>query len=116
MAPSVQTPLGRASVVYGAAPWSFTAADALAALGDSVTNTHGDHAIALRGYSRLPRHQIRSPNAIARAVVNEGPEHRLTLHQVDQARIDFAAIENDLESIRGGSPSLRRELKSGASV
>ncbi len=68
------------------------------------------------GILGYPVTQIRSPNATARAVVNEGPAHRLTLHQVDQARIDFAAIENDLESIRGGSPSLRRELKSGASV
>jgi hypothetical protein len=28
-----------------------------------------------------------------------GPEHRLTLRQADQARTDFAIIEDDLEAI-----------------
>jgi hypothetical protein len=28
-----------------------------------------------------------------------GPEHRLTLQQADQARTDFAIIEDDLEAI-----------------
>jgi hypothetical protein len=43
------TPLGRASAVCGAARWGFTTSDALAALEDGIANTHGDHAIALRG-------------------------------------------------------------------
>jgi hypothetical protein len=31
--------------------------------------------------------------------VNEGPEHRLTLRQAEQARTEFAIIESDLEAI-----------------
>jgi hypothetical protein len=42
-------PLRAATAVYSAAPRGFSAADALAALEDGVANTHGDHAIALRG-------------------------------------------------------------------
>jgi hypothetical protein len=44
----------------------FTTADALAALEDSVANTHGDHAIALRGVILgHPVTQVRSRNAFA---------------------------------------------------
>jgi hypothetical protein len=49
MPPWAQRPLCAASAVCGAAPWGFSAADALAALEDGVADTHGDHAFALRG-------------------------------------------------------------------
>ena len=59
-------PLGRASAICGAALWGFTTADALAALEDGVANTHGDHAIALRGVILgHPVTHVRSPNAFA---------------------------------------------------
>jgi hypothetical protein len=66
MPPWAQRPLGAASAVCGAAPWGFSAADALAALEDGVadTDTHGDHAIALRGAILAhPVPQVRPPNA-----------------------------------------------------